>query len=261
MLSLTDLEDDLVERIISSCRARESTMEAILVHGSYATGRARPDSDLDLDLFIAGEPSEHYRTWFETRQDGHLLHISARCDLNIDVWQDESEEPEDWALGLPVELPHQWLWRGDGRLVGLLGESPLLTKPAQSPEIEDMVDAVIKMRRWATEGDQLGARLEAQAAARYAAPTVAALNAPTPVSDPRSALDTILALPLAPPRWAAELPVAMGLASATIADVVEATNNLTRGVLRLAREVNPHVDPQPEVGRYLADGTFERMLD
>lgn len=260
VLSVSDLEGDLVERIISSCRMREPRMEAILVHGSYATGRARPDSDLDLGLFIAGEPSEHYRTWFETRQHHQLLHISARCDLNIDVWEQEGEEPEDWALGLPVELAHAWLWVGDGRLVDLLGERPVLAKPGSPPEIEDLIDAVIKMRRHAAAGDELGARLEAQAAARYAAPTVAALNALEPVTDPRSALDAIAALPVAPPQWASDLVVATGLVARTIDEVVEVTNNLALGVLRLVRELNPHADPQPEIARYLTDGTLERML-
>jgi predicted nucleotidyltransferase len=260
VLSVSDLEGDLVERVIRSCRVREPTVEAVLVHGSYATGRARSDSDLDLDLFIAGEPSARYKTWFEPRQDHQLLHVSARCDLNIDVWEEEAEEPEDWALGLPVELPHSWLWRGDGRLVDVLGERPVLTKPGSAPEVEDMIDAVIKMRRHAAAGDELGGRLEAQAAARYAAPTVAALNTPRPVTDPRSALDTILALPVAPPDWASNLVVAMGLVAHTIDEVVEATHNLALGVLRLAREVNPHVDPQPEIARYLTDGTLERML-
>ncbi len=260
MLSVSDLGERLVERIIDSCRVREPAVEAILVHGSYATGRARPDSDLDLDLFIAGEPSEHYRTWFEARDEQDPLHVSARCDLSVDVWEEASEEPEEWAFGLPVELAHVWLWRGDGRLVDFLGESPVLVKPGSTPEIEDMIDAVLNMRRHVREGDERGARLEAQAAARYAAPTVAALNALRPVTDPRSALEAVLALPVAPPGWASDLVVAMGLASSAIEDTVDATNRLGLGVLRLAREVNPRVDRQPEIEHYLRDGTLERML-
>jgi hypothetical protein len=188
------------------------------------------------------------------------LHVSARCDLNIDVWAQERAEPEDWALGLPVELPHVWLWLGDRRLAGVLGDHPLLSKPGKPPEIEDMVDAAVKMRRHALRGDELGARLEAQAAARFAAPTLCALNAPGPVTDPRSALAAVLALPVAPAGWKVDLPVSMGLATAGLGEIVEATIRLVSGTLRLAQERNPGVDRQPEIERYLVDGTFERLL-
>ena len=230
------------------------------MHGSYATGRASHESDLDLALFIEGEPSEHYRTWFEARNGLAPLHVSARCDLNIDVWEEEREEPEDWALGLPVELPHVWLWRGDQRLTELLGDHPVLSKPGGPPEIEDMVDAALKTRRHARGGEELGARLEAQAAARFAAPTVCALNDPEPVTDPCSALAAVIALPVAPPGWKIDLPVAMGLTTAALDEIVEATIRLVSGTLRLALERNPKVDPQPEIERYLIDGTLERLL-
>jgi hypothetical protein len=233
----------------------------ILVHGSYATGRACHESDLDLALFIEGEPAENYRTWFEARSAPAPLHVSARCDLNIAVWEEERQQPEDWALGMPVELPHVWLWRGDPRLIELLGDHPVLSKPGSPPEIEEMVDAALKMRRHAHGGDELGARLEAQAAARFAAPTVCALNHPEPVTDPRSALTAVLTLPIAPSGWKVDLPVAMGLTTAALDEIVGATTRLVGGTLRLARERNPIVDRQPEIGRYLIDGTLERLLE
>lgn len=255
-----DLERGLADRVIGSCRAREPSVAGILVHGSYATGRATSESDLDLALFIEGEPAEHYRTWFEARDGLAPLHVSARCDLNIGVWEEEREQPEDWAFGLPVELPHVWLWRGDRRLTELLGDNPVLSKPGSLPEIEDMVDAAVKTRRHARGGDELGARLEAQAAARFAAPTVCALNDPKPVTDPHSALAAVVALPIAPPGWKIDLPVAMGLTTAPLDEIVRATIRLASGTLRLARERNPVVDRQPEIERYLIDGTLERLL-
>ena len=44
------------------------------------------------------------------------------------------------------------------------------------------------------------------------------------------------------------------------ARVRAAAERLARGLLALIRERAPGVDPQPEVGRYLADGTLERHL-
>lgn len=258
--SVTDLDPDLVAQVIDSCRAREPRVAGVLVHGSYATGRATLESDLDLGLFIEGEPSEHYRTWFEPRPRLTPLHVSARCDLGIDVWEKEGDEPEGWALGLPVKLPHVWLWCRDHRLAEILGGRPVLCKPGSPPEIEDMVEAALKTRRHALAGDEIGARLEAQSAARFAAPTVCALNDPQPVADARDAMASIIALPIAPPTWQVDLPVAMGLRAATMEEVVGAAIRLVSGTLRLARERNPGVDRQPGIQECLVDGTLERLL-
>jgi phosphoribosyl-AMP cyclohydrolase len=257
---LDDLGDDLLAQVVSSCREREPTLEAVLVHGSYATGRAEVGSDLDLDLFVT-EPSVHYRTWFEPKGTGDALHVSARCDLTIDVWEEEADEPEDWSLGLPVRLRHRWLWRGNNHsIVAALGEEPVLVKPGADPEIEDMVDAALKMRRHARSGDEIGVRLEAQAAARCASATVAALNDPPPVETPREAVEGATSLSLAPRGWPEDLLTTLGLRVAPTDAVVESLDRLVLGVIRLVREVDPSVDKQPDVETYVRDGTLERLL-
>lgn len=131
---------------------------------------------------------------------------------------------------------------------------------ARSRSLSPLARPALKVRCSALRGDEVGARLEAQAAARFAAPTVCALNDPEPVTDPRSALAAVLAFPIAPPGWTVDLPVSMGLAIAALDQTVEATIRLVTGTLRLARERNPGVDRQPEIERYLVDGTFERLL-
>src|SRR5688500_14416861 len=136
-LSLSDLPVELRDRVIASCREREPSTAAILVHGSYARGCARPDSDLDLGIFITDEPRAHYRTWFAARLADAPLHVSARSGLSIDVWQEEGEEdePEDWTFGLPAELVHVWLWVGDESIRERLGDEPVLRRPAAEPEV------------------------------------------------------------------------------------------------------------------------------
>jgi hypothetical protein len=54
--------------------------------------------------------------------------------------------------------------------------------------------------------------------------------------------------------------VALGLAYATDDEVEAAALRLGRELLVLLRERAPDVDPQPEIARYLADGTLERHL-
>lgn len=258
-LTLADLGEELIARIIDSCRSREPSIAAVLVHGSYATGVAHPESDLDLDLFVS-EPAVHYRTWFESRGEQAPLHVSARCDLTLKTWEHEANEPEQWSLGLPVRLVHRWLWCGDPDLATALGDDPVVAKPGGSPEIEDMVDAVLKMRRHAHAADDVGVRLEAQTAARCAAPTVGALNDSAPATDPRSAIEGVVSLPVAPRGWGPDFLTAAGLAHASVDQVLEATNRLVIGTLRLVREVDPAVDDQPDIERYVRDGTLERLL-
>jgi phosphoribosyl-AMP cyclohydrolase len=258
-MSLEDLGDGLLSQVVASCREREPSVEAVLVHGSYATGDAQTESDLDLGLFVH-DPSGHYRTWFEPREDGEALHVSARCDLTPEVWKEEAREPEDWSLGLPVRLRHRWLWRGNSTLVAAIGEEPVLDKPGGGPEIEDMVDAILKMRRHSRNGDDVGTRLEAQAAARYASMTVAALSEPPPVDTPRAAVEGVSSLSVAPVGWRDDVVTALGLRAASTDEVVGSADRLVLGSLRLVREVNPSVDVQPDVETYVRDGTFERLL-
>jgi phosphoribosyl-AMP cyclohydrolase len=259
-LSLGNLAAGLTDRVVASCRDREPGTTGILVHGSYATGRARPESDLDLAIFIAGPPTVHHRTWFEEREGQLPLHISARSDLTVEIWKGEAMTPADWALGIPVELAYVWLWPGDGYLRNTLGDNPVVQKPGAAPEVEDMVDALLKARSAVVTGDSIGLRLAAQDAVRFAAPCVAALNMPEQARDPRSALTTILGLPVAPLGWSDDVVTCLGLSSRSDQEVAAAVERLVRGVLRLLRETDPYVDPQPDIARYLIDGTFERIL-
>jgi phosphoribosyl-AMP cyclohydrolase len=86
------------------------------------------------------------------------------------------------------------------------------------------------------------------------------LNAPQTVRNRIEAVRAALALPVAPDGWADDLAALLGLAPADDARVAAAAERLARGVLALLRERTPGVDPQPELKRYLADGTLERHL-
>lgn len=259
-LRLHALPAELRERVISACREREPDAIGVLAHGSYALGTARPDSDLDLDIIIAGSPTVHYRTWFERRENAMPLHISARSDLTLEVWRQSAREPASWAMGLPVELTYAWLWSADDRVKAEIGARPVVRKPGTKPEVEDMVEALLKLRRAAEVSDDIGVRLAAQDAARFAAPCVAVMNKPAPVRDPRGALDSLGALPIAPEGWQDDLVRCLGLVPVPTRQVIEAAERMVRGTLRLLRKRAPHADPQPEIARYLMDGTFERLI-
>ena len=73
-------------------------------------------------------------------------------------------------------------------------------------------------------------------------------------------MQAALELEPAPEGWADDLAALLALAPADDARVREAVERLARGVLALLRERAPGVDPQPDIGGYLADGTLERHL-
>ena len=86
------------------------------------------------------------------------------------------------------------------------------------------------------------------------------LNAPLTVRNRVEAVRAALDLAVAPDGWADDLAALLAVAPADDARVRAAAERLARGVLALLRERAPDVDPQPEIGRYLADGTLERHL-
>lgn len=80
------------------------------------------------------------------------------------------------------------------------------------------------------------------------------------VRDRREAIQAAVDLPVVPEHYRVDLPVSLGLTTANDDQVREAAMRLASEVLAFLRERNPDVDGQPEIARYLTDGTLERQL-
>jgi hypothetical protein len=80
------------------------------------------------------------------------------------------------------------------------------------------------------------------------------------VHSAREALDAALSLSVAPEHYREDLPICLGLTAASAEEVGRAALRLTGELLGFLREHRPDVDPQPDLPRYLADGTLERRL-
>jgi hypothetical protein len=80
------------------------------------------------------------------------------------------------------------------------------------------------------------------------------------VFDRRDALDAALGLIIAPPNFAADLVACLGLTPASCDAVKAAIARLGNELLAFLREHAPDVDDQPEIARYLINGTLERHL-
>jgi phosphoribosyl-AMP cyclohydrolase len=261
-LTLADLPAGLLERVVAALRRAEQAAIAVIATGSYAAGRAAPQSDLDLTVLTAIPPVGHYRTWFEPR--GPLwgsplpLHVSAGAQ-SLSRWVEEAAEPADWSLGFPTEEVARFVWTTDAARA-VLGDPPTMRRPPASVELEDFLEGATKVQRAAAAGDHLGARWHAQGLAGYTPRLLRPLNPERRVTDIRDALRAALDLGVAPPHYREDLQVCLGLRPTDDRGVVAAARRLALDTLALLRERMPDVDRQPDLARYLADGTLERHL-
>lgn len=254
---IESLDDALVERAVEQLLRLEPEATAVLLTGSYAKGTAAVGSDLDL-MAITPSPRIGYRTWFEEQIGGVPLHVSAGAKT-ADAWRVNATTPARWSLGFPAINAASYLW-SDHATRTQLGDDPSLRHPAADPELEDFLDFVLKAKRAASTGDELGLRWFAQGAASLAPTLLIPLNAERIVADRRDALDAALTLAVAPDHYASDLAVCLGLTAASGGDVRAAAARLGSELLAFLRERAPDVDDQPEIARYLADGTLERHL-
>ncbi|HEU5476663.1 MAG TPA: nucleotidyltransferase domain-containing protein [Gaiellaceae bacterium] len=226
-------------------------MLAVAVLGSYARGDATPGSDLDLHAILRASPRVGYRTWFV---DG--LHVSFGF-AEVPAMQRVLARPGDWSLKLPSTIPALWVV-ADDELRDVFGDPPEFSRPAGEPELEDFVEWCAKALRAA---DSTALRLAARGAAEEAPALLFELNEVRPVDSRAGALRAACSFRTAPEGWPDDLPVLLGLTTAPDERVRDALVRVAGGVLRLLRESGSRVgDGQPELTRYLHDGTLERHL-
>jgi phosphoribosyl-AMP cyclohydrolase len=119
---------------------------------------------------------------------------------------------------------------------------------------------VLKAKRSAQGGDELGLRWFAHSAAALAPTLLIPINSERIVYDRRDALDAALKLAVAPGNYSEDLAVCLGLTSASAGEVKTAVARIGAQLLAFLRENAPDLDDQPEIARYLADGTLGRHL-
>jgi len=247
---LTGLDDALLERAVDRLLGFEPEATAVLATGSYAKGTAGAGSDLDLTA-ITPSPRDGYRMWFED-----ALHVSVDAKT-ADAWLARAAAPARWSLGFPAENTAVYV-QADDATRARLGPDPSQRHPAAGPELEDFVDFVLKAKRLAAAGDEVGLRWHAQGAAALAPTLLIPLNEERVVRDRRDALDAALSFAVAPEHYAEDIAICFGVVGG---DSRAAVARLGRELLAFLRERAPGVDDQPEIGRYLADGTLERHLE
>lgn len=252
------LDSVLVRRIVARLLELEPDAVAVLLMGSYAKGTASEASDLDLTAITRATPKVDYRMWFEEDPPRSPLHVSAAA-ATPKTWQEKRRAPASWSLGFPAINVAHVLWstpEARGMLGGLLSQS----HPAAEPILEDFLEFVLKAKKSARLGDELGLRLFAQVAGSLAPRALLPLNEERIVSDRRDALDAALSLTQAPAGYRHDLTICLGLAAASAEEVRAAVTRLARELLAYLRQRAPDVDTQPDIARFLADGTLERHV-
>lgn len=254
---IPDLDPELVTRVVARLRELEPTAIAVVVTGSYATGAADEHSDLDIRAITQGEPGVHYRTWFEERRGVKPLHVSAGAK-SVEAWLGV-REPEEWTFGFPALGVARYVW-STGKSRNLIGEDPSVRFAPAPLELEDFVEFLAKLRRSAAHDDAVGMRYYARKAATLAPRLLRPLNEERLVRDTSEALAAVLSLAVAPENYRDDILIALGLVAAADDAVRWAALRLGRELLAFLRERKPDADPQPDIARYLADGTLERHL-
>jgi phosphoribosyl-AMP cyclohydrolase len=252
------LDAGIAERVVARIRELEPSAIAVLVSGSYAKGTADESSDLDLQVATEDEPDIRYRMWFEEREGAKPLHVSLSVKT-LGEWLSKRAEPQSWALGFPVEHVVSYVSATPEARAGL-GDPPSNTHPPEEPQLEDFVEYVAKVRRSAARGDTVEIRIRARQGAELAPGLLRTLNREVFVRDRSEALAAALTLEVAPEHFRADLPVCLGVVQASDDDVLAACLRLAGELLAFLRERAPDADPQPDIARYLADGTLERHL-
>jgi phosphoribosyl-AMP cyclohydrolase len=250
--------DGIVDQAADWLRELEPDTIAVVLAGSYARGAADEHSDLDVRAITDRDPRVAYRTWFAERPGRGPLHVSLGARSLAD-WLAASEEPAWWALGFPFLYRAEYVW-ATPEARARLGPDPSILRPAGPPQLEALVEVAAKVQRARVNRDPAGVRLYARKLAELSPCLLTALNEPVVVETPRAALDAARSLRVAPEHYGEDLSVCVGLTGTNDEDVGRAGERLARELLAFLRERKPDVDLQPDLARYLADGTLERRL-
>jgi hypothetical protein len=253
-----DSVDQIVERAAERLRELEPGTVAVVVTGSYARGTADEHSDLDVRAITDPEPNVRYRTWFAERPGRKPLHVSLGAH-SLAYWLAERERPAFWTYGFPVVYHAEYVW-STPEARRRLGADPSIVHPGGPPQLEAFVEVATKLRRAGSREDPAGTRLYARKVAELTPCLLTSLNEEVLVHSPHEALDAAVSLSIAPKHYREDLRVCLGLTAASVEEVEHAGLRLTRELLAFLRERKPDVDDQPDIARYLADGTLERHL-
>ena len=255
---LPGVPQELVQRVLEKSLELEPDAIAVLLRGSYATETAHEDSDLDLTVITGHQPATPYRAWFEEAPGDRLLPISLSAK-SLEAWLRKNATPAEWALGFPATDEAAYLWSSDGARQQL-GEHPSTRRPAGFPSLEDFVNTAVKARTAAAHDDSVGLRLYARETALLAPALLRKVNPEVVVKNHREAVLAARDFPASPEHYREDFSISVGLTAAEDVAAAQAIQRLATELVAFLRERDPHVDPQPDIAKYLLDGTLERYL-
>lgn len=237
---------------------------AILLKGSYVRGDAGPYSDLDFDVLTsqsAASGSSSYKAFLAHDQRGRTVHVSVAIH-ELETWIAEGHEPAAWSFGLPAIEVAKLLWARDAAIRERL-HRPTRTLPASDPELEDFVEGFGKIRNAHLALDKRALRLAAQTMAQLC-PTLLRLINPGVTPDTKiAALDMVLAFPIAPAGYHADMLLCLGFSDqASSSDqVFAAAKRLAIGTVELLQSAATASDHDQRFAGAFEDGLDVALAD
>ncbi len=234
---------------------------AILLKGSHVRGDAGPYSDLDFDVLVSGTPTSEYRAFLAHDQRGRTVHVSVAIH-ELETWIAEGDEPASWSFGLPAIEVAKLLWASDAAIRARL-HRPTRTLPASDPELEDFIEGFGKIRNAHLAQDKRALRLAAQTMAQLC-PTLLRLINPEVTPDTKiAALDMVLAFPVAPAGYHADMLLCLGLSDqASSSDqAFAAARRLAIGTVELLQSAATASDHNQRFAGAFEDGLDVALAD
>jgi hypothetical protein len=221
----------LVEESVARIRREIPEAVAVFLGGSVVRGDPGPFSDVDFDVVVPDGPRDDYPEWIVPYR-GRLVVVSLWI-RDVDRWLWDAEQAQDWAFRLRCADPLQLCWVAESWRSRL--ERTHLTHPAGEPEFGHFLGELGKVANAYHGNDELGLRLAAHELAVSCPSLLQPLNPSPPATSRREAIETALAVPVAPAGYRADLMTCLGLSGlpTTVEDIYAAATRLASGVVDL----------------------------
>lgn len=216
-------------------RAEILGVEAILLGGSHARGDTDAFSDIDVLLLLSEECQRSKWTWFVDWPDGRLAHVSVKAKA-LSAFAFHAPEPSAWALEFAARDMHLCLW-ASARAHQRIGTESLIaiSCPEEGPEVEDVIESLVKVRRATQRGDTIGLCSAAQHVGRFVPGPLRPFNPEQIARSLREALNAALGFTSAPPNYRSDLEICLGRRGVEDHVVFDAAIRLGKDVLEFVR--------------------------
>jgi phosphoribosyl-AMP cyclohydrolase len=251
---------------VAYLRAEEPSALAVLLFGSRASGSEGPYSDVDLRVITAGPPRVPDRMVLR-ETDGWLVHLSIGSRSLAELLE-MAQDPARWVYMQPDYAGARVFWDPDG-VVPLLNRALAANTPPPDFHrdnlplaLENLMEAVAKVKNAHARGDYTRAVLAAQDVGFWARMVLDALSPPRPFRGDVGRHADWMGLGAAIPGYTANMEVCLGLKPAprSLDDLRAASIGLAVAVVSWLEARSGEPDFPAPIAALLSAGQVRRYL-